>query len=263
MRNLLKLFLKYYAVFLFLLLEFLAFLMLFQQNHYHNAVFLNSASGVIGFVNTHTANITDYFALKKENDLLQQENLKLRQKLEEKTAASAEYESKYVDARVINNSVVRQKNYITINRGEMHGLKKQMGVLGPQGVIGVVENTSPHFASVIPIINTNFHLSAQLQKNSFYGALGWDGQDPQFAQLQEIPNYVDVQKGDTIVTSGFSYSFEEGKLIGTVHSAEKSSASAFWTIQVKLATDFRNINHVYVIDRAKVEEQKSLEVEHD
>ncbi|MEA1873031.1 MAG: rod shape-determining protein MreC [Bacteroidota bacterium] len=263
MRNLLKLFLKYYAVFLFLLLEFVAFLMLFQQNNYHNALFLNSASGVMGFVNTQTAHVSDYFSLKKENDLLQKENLSLRKKLERKTAVSEGYESSYIDAIVINNSVIRQKNFITINRGEMHGLKKQMGVLGHQGVIGVVENISGHFASVIPIININFHLSAQLKKNSFYGALGWDGQDSQFAQLHEIPNYVDVQKGDTIITSGFSYSFDEGQLIGTVYSAEKSSASAFWIIQVKLATDFRNINHIYVIDRAKVEEQKSLEELHD
>jgi len=263
MRNLLKLFLKYYAVFLFLLLEFFALLMLFQQNHYHNAVFLNSASGVMGFVNTQITHVTDYFSLKKENDLLQEENLILRQKLEQEKAVSKAYESAYINASVISNSVIRQKNYITINRGEIHGLKKQMGVLSPSGVIGIIENTSSHFASVIPIVNINFHLSAQLKKNNFYGSLGWDGQDAHFAQLSEIPNYVDVQKGDTIVTSGFSYSFDEGHFIGTVYSAEKSSASAFWTIQVKLATDFRSINHVYVVDRAKIQEQKSLEETHD
>ncbi len=263
MRNLLKLFLKYYAVFLFLLLEFLAFLMLFQQNHYHNAVFLNSASGVVGFINTQTAHVTDYFSLKKENDLLQQENLELRQAFEKKSAVSEAYESGFFDAKVINNSVIRQKNYITISRGEMHGVKKQMGVIGPNGVIGIIESTSRYFASVIPIININFHVSAQLSKNSYYGSLGWDGQDYRFVQLQEIPNYVDVQKGDTIVASGFSYSFDEGQLIGTVYSAEKSAASAFWTIQVKLSTDFRSISHVYVIDRAKVEEQIKLEHTHD
>ncbi len=263
MRNLLKLFLKYYAVFLFILLEFAALFLVFQQNHYHNAVFINSASGLVGYVNEKVTNVTDYLSLKEENERLQNENLRLQRMLENQLSKSPAQVDEFIDAEVVNNSVVRQKNYITIDKGENFGVQKQMGVMGPDGVVGIVENTSAHFASVIPLINLNFKLSAELSKNNYYGSLGWDGKDIRIAQLNEIPNYVDVQKGDTVVTSGFSSSFDQGRMIGTVYSAEKSDASAFWTIRVKLVTDYRSVNKVYLINKASLNEQSALEAEHD
>lgn len=263
MRNLLKLFLKYYAVFLFILLEFAALFLVFQHNHYQNAIFLNSSSGLVGFVNQKVSNVTDYLSLKEENERLQNENLRLQRMLENQLSKSPAQVDKFIDAEVVNNSVIRKKNYITIDRGENFGVQKQMGVMGPDGVVGIVENTSAHFASVIPVINLNFKLSAELSKNNYYGSLGWDGKDIRIAHLNEIPNYVNVQKGDTVVTSGFSSSFDQGRMIGTVYSAEKSSASAFWTIRVKLATDYRNVNKVYLVDKASLKEQSTLEAEHD
>ena len=263
MRNLLKFLLKYYAVFLFVLLEFIAFLLVFQQNNYHNAVFINSSSGVIGFVNKQVNNVTSYINLKKENDILQEENLRLRKMLEAELSALPAYENTYTNAKVINKSVTRKKNYLTIDKGEMHGISQQMGIIGPQGIVGIIDNTSQHFASVIPVINTNFHVSAQLKKNNYYGSLSWDGQDYRIASLDEIPSYVDVLKGDTIITSGYSNSFPQGILIGTVYSAEKSSANAFWEIKIQLFTDFKSLDQIYVIEKALIEEQQNLEESHD
>lgn len=263
MRNLLRIFLKHYAVFLFILLELFAFIMVFQQNYYHNAVFINSSSGVVGFINKQVCFVTDYISLKKENDILLEENLRLHKMLEALLSHQSDYNRQYASANVINNSVVRQKNYITIDKGENQGIKKGMAVVGPQGIIGVVENTSPHFSSVIPIINLNFHLSSELSRNGAFGSLSWNGQNNRIAHLNEIPSYIEVKKGDTVVSSGFSASFPEGELVGVVKSAEKSKASAFWTIKVELATDFRQINKVYIIINPLKEEQIILESSHD
>jgi len=163
MRNLLRLLIKYYAVFLFLLLEGLSLFMLVQHNHYQHASFINASSGVIGFTNKQWTGITDYFSLRKENQKLQEENLRLHRELEKKSAHSADYVTGVIPARVINSSVYRQKNYLTLDKGRKQGLKKQMAVISPEGVVGVTESVSTHFATVIPIINTNFNLSAKIK----------------------------------------------------------------------------------------------------
>ncbi len=259
MRNLLKFLLRYHAVFLFVLLEFIAFLMIFQQNNYHNAVFVNSSSKSIGFINKQISAITSYINLQKENQILQDENLRLRQMLEQKTATSPAYENTYIQARVINKSINKKKNYLTIDKGALYEVNKHTGIIGASGIVGIVENRSAHFASVIPIINTNFHVSAQLKKNNYYGSISWDGKNYRLVDFDEIPNYVDVQKGDTVVTSGYSKSFPQGIMIGTIHSAKKSNANAFWEIKVELSTDFKSLDQVYAVKKALIKEQEVLE----
>jgi len=192
MRNLLRLLIKYYAVFLFLLLEGLSLFMLVQHNHYQHASFINASSGVIGFTNKQWTGITDYFSLRKENQKLQEENLRLHRELEKKSAHSADYVTGVIPARVINSSVYKQKNYLTLDKGRKQGLKKQMAVISPEGVVGVTESVSTHFATVIPIINTNFNLSAKIKRNDYYGSVSWNGQSHQTAQLDDIPSYVDI-----------------------------------------------------------------------
>jgi rod shape-determining protein MreC len=263
MRNLLRLLIKYYAVFLFILLEGISVFLLVQHNHYQHATFINASSGVIGFANKQWTSITDYFSLRKENLKLQEENLRLHRQLEEKSAFSPDYETGVIAADVINSSVFRQKNHLTLDKGEKQGIKKQMAVISPQGVVGVIESVSTHFATVIPIINTNFNLSAKIKRNDYYGSVSWDGQSHRIAQLDDIPAYVRVEIGDTIITSGFSPSFPEGKFIGIVDRTEKSPSAAFWEIDIKLATDFKQIQSVYVLDAPLQEEQTKLESTHD
>ncbi|MDA3819511.1 MAG: rod shape-determining protein MreC [Candidatus Delongbacteria bacterium] len=263
MRKLLRLLLKYYAVFLFLILEGTAIALIVSQNHYHNAVFINASTGILGYTSEKWSNLTHYFSLKKENEKLIKENLKLHRKLEEINYKDNEYVPEYITAKVVNASVFKQKNYITINIGEKHGVKKQMAVMGHTGVIGLVENTSPHYATVIPIINTRFHLSVKIKRNGYFGSLSWDGQSYQYAQLNDIPAYVDVNTGDTILTSGLSTSFPDNKLVGTVSKAKKTKNTAFWDIQIQLGTDFKQLTSVYIIKLPLSEEQKKLENSND
>ncbi|MFO7789457.1 MAG: rod shape-determining protein MreC, partial [Bacteroidales bacterium] len=169
------------------------------------------------------------------------------------------YNTQYMTAKVVNASVFRQKNYFTINKGKKQGVQVQMAIAGPEGVIGLVENTSQHYATVIPIINTRFHLSAKIKRNDYFGSLSWDGRSYKYAQLDDIPAYVDVFEDDTVTTTGFGSSFPEGEIVGHISNAEKADNSAFWNIDVRLATDFKNIQSVYILNLPLSEEQEKLE----
>ncbi len=263
MNKLLRLLIKYYAVFLFLILEGIAFACIVSHNHYHKSVFINASTGFIGYTSEKWSNITNYFSLKKENEKLLEENLRLRRRLENITTEKQEYVPEYMTTNVVNASVFRQKNYLTINKGEKHGVKKQMAVMGHKGVIGLIENTSQHYATVIPIINTRFHLSVKIKRNDYFGSLSWDGQSYKYAQLNDIPAYVDVQAGDTVTTSGLSTSFPENKLVGIISETKKTENTAFWDIQIRLATDFKQIHSVYIINLPLAEEQNNLENTND
>lgn len=263
MRNLLRLLIKYYAVFLFLILEGAALFLIVQHNNFQHATFINASSGLIGFVNEQWTEVTDFFLLKNENEKLRKENLRLRRLIEYQQTSDPDYFDEIVIADVVNSSVFRQKNYLTINKGENHGIEKQMAVISPQGVIGVVEESSSHYATVIPIINTNFNLSAKIKRNDYFGSLSWNGQSYRVAQLDDIPTYVNAEVGDTIVTSGFSASFPAGKLVGVISHVNRDPNSAFLNIDIKLGSDFKKIQTVYVYKNPLAQEQVNLENDND
>ena len=133
-----------------------------------------------------------------------------------------------------------------------------MAVCTPEGIVGLIQDLSDHFAVVIPLINVDARISAKIKKNNYYGSLQWDGNDYAYSYLNDIPYHVEVNAGDTIVTSGLSKIFPEGIVVGYVESVDKVTAN-FLKIKVKLAVDFKRINHVYVILNNKKNEQTSLE----
>ena len=158
---------------------------------------------------------------------------------------------------MINSSFNKTKNCIVIDKGRKDGILTEMAVCSSEGVVGVVEKVSQHYARVLPLINTNLRVSAKIKKNGYYGSLQWDGDDYRYSYLNDIPFHVNAEIGDTIVTSGFSSIFPEGKLIGFIESVNKETAN-FLKIKVKLATDFKRISDVYVIENTKKEEQQDL-----
>ena len=163
-----------------------------------------------------------------------------------------------IGAKQANATYNRTKNYITLNRGRKNGLQKEMAVCTPEGIVGLIQDLSDHFAVVIPLINVDSRISAKIKKNNYYGSLQWDGNDYAYSYLNDIPYHVEVNAGDTIVTSGLSKIFPEGIVVGYVESVDKETAN-FLKIKVKLAVDFKRINHVYVILNNKKNEQTSLE----
>ena len=272
MKEIIKLILKYHFTIIFILLEVISFSLIVLHNNYQRTVFSGYTASFFGTISSIVTTVDDYFYLKVTNDKLVAENTELKNKIEELKAINREIQTDtlwqgidsistdyiYKTAEIINSSFNKTKNYITINKGTLEGINSEMAVCSGDGVIGFVERVSRHYAKVLPLINANLRVSAKIKKNGYYGSLQWDGNDYRYSFLNDIPFHVNAEVGDTIVTSGFSSIFPEGKLIGFVESVNKETAN-FLTIKVKLATDFKKISDVYVIANTRKQEQQQLE----
>ena len=269
MKEIIKLILKYHFTIIFILLEIVSFSLIIRHNEYQRAIFSESASTLFGNISSTITSIKDYFRLKEMNESLANENILLKNRLEKyeflrdtiihgTVVQDSIPVYEYIGAKQVNATYNRTKNYITLNQGRKNGLQKEMAVCTPEGIVGLIQDLSDHFAVVIPLINVDPRISAKIKKNNYYGSLQWDGNDYAYSYLNDIPYHVEVNAGDTIVTSGLSKIFPEGIVVGYVESVDKETAN-FLKIKVKLAVDFKRINHVYVILNNKKNEQTSLE----
>ncbi len=268
MRGLLRLILKYHFFLLFIILESISFFLIIQNHYYQKAGFLNSANIVSGYIYAGVHSFTEYLSLKQANKELAIENVAIRnrlsrciQKKPDKTTSKQLYHQHYVyiPARVINNSVNRQNNHLTLNKGSKYNIKPGMAVISANGIVGIVKNVSNNFSSVISVLNTNLRVSAKIKKNAYYGSLAWDGTDYSKALLNEIPFHVNISVGDTIITSGYSAIFPEGILIGTISEFDVKQGDNFYDISVNLSTNFKNLSYVYIIRNFLKKEQINLE----
>ncbi|QZT36583.1 rod shape-determining protein MreC [Halosquirtibacter xylanolyticus] len=291
MKNLLKFLVKYHFGFMFLFLELIALLMMVQFNNYHQVSFFNSSNFITGTLFSMVDDVKEYGYLSKENQRLVNENARLKEVvLQFQATKSVAYgDSVVVDslkqemdsvsavsdrlvngldstlvytmnnAKVINNCVSTNFNYLTLDKGSKDGLKVDQGVMNDQGIVGVITSVSKHYAVAISLLNKHFKLSSKVKKNDYYGSLSWDGESYRHAQLNEIPFHVDIQVGDTIVTSGYSSIFPEGIPVGVVSTFEKKGGSNFYDIDVELLTDFKSVNFVNIINYTSKEERITLE----
>ena len=213
MKEIIKLILKYHFTIIFILLEIVSFSLIIRHNEYQRAIFSESASTLFGNISSTITSIKDYFRLKEMNESLANENILLKNRLEEYELlrdtiihgtvvqdSIPVYE--YIGAKQVNATYNRTKNYITLNQGRKNGLQKEMAVCTPEGIVGLIQDLSDHFAVVIPLINVDSRISAKIKKNNYYGSLQWDGNDYAYSYLNDIPYHVEVNAGDTIVTSG-------------------------------------------------------------
>jgi rod shape-determining protein MreC len=165
----------------------------------------------------------------------------------------------FMTANVLNNSINRRNNYLTLNKGSRHGVKPEMGVICATGIVGFVKDVSPNFCTVISVLHKDHHTSARIKKNGYYGSLVWEGFDPSIGNLKEIARHVNVQKGDTVVTNSHSDYYPEGIMIGIVDEVDKNTSDNFYNIRVKFSTSFGSLSHVYIVKNRLKEEQQQLE----
>lgn len=268
MRNLLRFIIRYHFFFLFLLLETVSIILIVQHNNYQRAQFLSFSKSLQGSYYEISGGVKEYLSLRQTNRDLYMENTLLRNQMDrlvrkQEIIHLGSYDSiphrqfSYIPARVINNSVNKQFNFITLNKGSHHGIEPEMAVIAPSGVVGVVYATSGNYSMIIPMINRNFRLSAKILKNGYFGSLSWAGSGYDEAILAEIPFHVEIQPGDTIVTSGYSAIFPEGITVGTI--AEFEAQADFYTISVDISVDYKNLQYVNVIRNLLLEEQRELE----
>lgn len=208
-------------------------------------------------------NITSYFSLREINEDLQVQNARLEEELLGMKAQLQLYREKYyadtmsvidslrpyrfIIASVINNSVHKPYNYITINKGSVDGLRPEMGVVDQNGIVGVVNIVGDHYSRLISLLNPNFRLSCKVKGNEAFGSLVWNGDNTQEALLEELPRHTVYNTGDTVITSGYSAMFPEGIPVGIVVGNEKTIDDNFYTLRVKLFTDFSRLSTVRVI----------------
>ncbi|HEX8037915.1 MAG TPA: rod shape-determining protein MreC [Chryseosolibacter sp.] len=270
MQRLLLFFYQYRAFFTFLVLELFCAWLIVGNNPYQGARFFNSSNGLVASLNNVSHGVREYFLLRQINSTLAGENAYLRSKFEEMnqfryitsggpaadTAVASQFD--FVSAKVVNNTVNRFTNFITINKGEEDGLKPGMAVISSMGVIGKVRTVSRHYSVVTSILHVDVEVSALLKRTGHFGTAQWDGQDPDYVKLKFIPRHVEPVKGDTVVTSGYNAIFPEGIMIGLIDEVRLTD-ELFYDLKVKLSQDFRKLSYVEVIKNSLKEELDSLE----
>ncbi len=274
MRKLLDFLSKYNYWLVFILLEAISLCALFRFNGYQGSVWFTSANTVSGQIMEWQSNMLSYLALGDNNRALTERNIVLehriaqlehqlkkldtQQSYTEQRTDSLLRSYELLDANVVNNSVLSQDNYITINRGETDGVRPEMGVVCGTGVVGIVYLTAPHYSIVMPVLNSKSNISCRLRKSGYFGYLNWDGGNPLYAWMNDVPRYAKIKTGDVIETSGFSSVFPEGLFIGKVNQVSDSKDGLSYRIKVHLGTDFARLRDVCIIMSSDQNELDSL-----
>lgn len=257
----------------FVLLLVLSLVFTFRQKVYHESVLADTSTNISGYFDQKISRATSFIHLNDDNKILQKENADLRKELEmlkgeisesdtaKRTISNLQFHQTYsfIPTQIINNSIVKSHNMITINKGRRHGVEKGMGVISSRGVIGYVYNTSENYSRVMSTLNKVTRINARIKGNEYFGTVRWNGKDARFVQLTEIPKYIKVEKGDTIETDGKSPAIPGAIMIGTVFSSKIDEISGELDIEVRLKEDFGRLRYAQVV--MNLEKQEIVEVE--
>lgn len=271
MRNLIEFLARYNHWIVFTLLEVISLMLLFQYNSYQGSVWFTSANTVAGMILKWDAAVENFFSLTQVNQQLTQRNIylesqlkKLNETLADKTKDTTWIERssmdllkgyKLIPAKVISNSINKQDNLITIDKGEADGVHKDMGVVSGTGVVGIVYMTSAHYAVIIPIINSQSSLSCTIRGRGYLGYLQWKGGDSQQAYMEDVPRHARFKLFDWVETSGYSAVFPPGMTVGRIRHVYNSPDGLSYRLKIILSTDFSNLRNVCVIDNRPAQER--------
>jgi rod shape-determining protein MreC len=269
MRNLLNFLIRFNNLIIFLILEGITFYLLATGNNYHNSRVINGIRGLSQGIETKINKTRNYLSLREINQNLATENIDLRNSIGRLTkrenslffsAADTVYKQQYThtSAEVIENSINRQKNFFTINKGRKQGISPDMAVTAFNGVAGVIVGCSENYSVAMSLLNLDFRLSVRIKSNGYFGSLSWDGRDYRHAALGEIPQHISVSIGDTVETTGYSAIFPEGLTVGIISDYEKRGGD-FYKITVLVTTEFKKLHYVDVIGNLEKAEQVGLE----
>ncbi|MEE9406861.1 MAG: rod shape-determining protein MreC [Polaribacter sp.] len=252
------------------MLQFIAIALTFNNLNFHKSKYVSSANAVTGGFYSKVSNISEYLNLKKENEILAEENTQLKNLLEKNTSNLFLIDSTVVDsikhlqtytytsAKIIKNDYAKAFNFLTINKGKNQGISKEMAVINSKGIIGITDNTSNNYTRVQSILNKNSKINARLKNDNYFGSLEWDGKDYNIVQLKDIPRQAPLKIGDTIETGGKSTIFPEGILIGTVLKFNQGN-TADNKIDVKLFNDMSSLGYISVVKNLDKKEIQSIE----
>ena len=276
MKNLLEFLKNHFHWALFVLLEVLSAVLLFQYNNYQNSVWFTSANWAAGKVYEGTTWVESFFSLSKVNEdltlrnfYLERQVTQLRRLYGEATATEASDQEKQeleklaqyklIPAKVVTNELHLANNLITINKGAKDSVEVGMGVACGQGVVGVVFLTSDYYSVVIPVLNVkSSRISCAIRNRGYFGVLRWDGRDAGIAYVEDIPRHARFKKGEWVETNGYSTIFPPGVLVGQIKEVFNSRDGLSYRLQVRLSTDFGNLRDVVVISDKSIAERMRI-----
>ena len=275
MKNLLDFLRAHFHWFLFIVLEALSFVLLFQYNGYQNSVWLSSANILTGKVYEWSSKVESYFSLTKVNEELTLRNFYLERQVSqlrrlyaesqeqqpEKERRELEKLSQYqlIPAKVVTNELHRANNLLTIDKGAKDGVEVGMGVACGQGVVGVVFLTADHYSVVISALNVEAsRISCAIRNRGYFGVLRWDGKDAGIAYVEDIPRHARFKRGEWVETNGYSTIFPPGVLVGQIKQVYNSRDGLSYRLKVRLSTDFGRLRDVVVISDKTIAERMRL-----
>ena len=274
MSNLLEFISKYYHWFVFVLLEVISLVLLFQYNSYQGSVWFSSSNVVVGKCYEWSSKVNTFFSLSHVNESLTLKNFYLERQVAQLSRLYAdatddslaaeriklESLSKYqlVPAKVVSNSVNSHDNLITIDKGSVDGISKDMGVVSGNGVVGIVYMVSKHYSVVMPVINSHSRVSCSIRGRGYFGDLHWTGGASNIAYVEDIPRHAHFKRGDWVETSGYSSIFPQGVIVGKILEVYNSRDGLSYRLKVLLSTDFGRLRDVCVVNDKTIVEQATL-----
>ena len=263
MHNLLRFIKLNQFLLLFLLIEIISISLLIQNNNYQASKIITFSTKYTSIIYNYSNNLSDYLALKETNNYLKEENAKLHTLLQNRehnidSCFIKNKKFKYIATKVINNSVKKRDNYITLNKGFRDGIHNRMGVITNKGVIGVIHSVSENYSLAISLLNKKSSTGIFLKKNMHTGILTWKGFDYRTATINDFPIHITLNRGDTVISNSYSNIYPEGINIGSITNFKKTEYG-FYKVDIKLFEDFNNLRYVYVVYSKESNEQKKLE----
>ena len=254
---------------LFIALELLALGLIIRNHTLHRSIAFNTSRQVTGSVLETRSRWVDYFGLREQNERLNLENSKLRNSLKSNYAQLYTRTDSVIDTLLLKQYVYREaevvklthhkaNNYITLNRGSVHGIKPGMAIVGDQGIVGVVRVVSKHFSTGHTVLHSRFSTSGALRSGA-YGDVRWGGGSPRSAEIVDLPDQDAVAPGDTVFTTEFSGLYPKGIPIGVIRELDRTEDGLFLKARIELSTDFTKLSQVHIIENLLLEERVELE----
>ena len=251
-------------------------MLIVRFNNYQGATFFTAANSTVGNIYSAIANVDNYFGLQEENEALLTHNKELVEEVALLRTRIAELKSrealltdtvaqkigsgyKFHTATIVSGNSSTANNYFVIDKGRLDSIKSEMGVFNSEGVVGIIYQSSTHYSLVLPLLNSKSSVSCRVKGSESFCSLSWDGGDPRYSNLIDLPRYAQFEQGDTVVTSGFSSIFPGDLPVGTVEKIEDSADGMFYTVRVKLFVDFSRLTSVFIVGNDGHKEQSNLE----
>lgn len=268
MRSIYYLLTRFYVLIIFVLLEIFALSLVFKSHKYQEVRFLNTSGAFTGTIMEYVNGINTFIHLGTNNKILLEENTQLRRQLAYQNKYpsdsslpknSSTYRFDYIPAKIVNNTINKSINYITIDKGSVDGVQKGLGVVSSNGVVGIVTNVSEHFSLIMSVISVKTLIGVRHKNTNALGNLRWNGDDPFTLQVDGLSKTLPIKKNDTIVTAGFSSIFPPDINVAIVKKLEPDESTSFYIMNVKLTNDISSLSYVYVVKNEKKKELDALE----